>query len=183
MPILAAEPDQYPESLFDQPTAGEWWVAHTKPRQEKALARRLREVGVAFYAPTAPKRALVRGRVRTSRLPLFPGYAFVHGTAADRLRVLATNRAARVLTVADQGRLWADLGQVRALLGTGRPVFPEDRIEPGSPVRVTAGPLAGLTGTVLRHGGGRRFVVRVDFLSRGVAVELDDVLLARTIRA
>jgi hypothetical protein len=50
-------------------------------------------------------------------------------------------------------------------------------------VRVTAGPLAGLTGTVLRHGGGRRFVVRVDFLNRGVAVELDDVLLARTIRA
>lgn len=181
MPILAPEPDLFPDTLLDRsvPAAGEWWVAQTKPRQEKALARRLLTAGIAFYAPTAPKRTLKNGRLRTSRLPLFSGYAFVRGTAADRLRVLATDRVARMLPVPDQDRLWADLGQVRQLLAAGKPVFPEDRIEAGAAVRVTAGPLAGLTGTVLRAGGGRRFVVQVEFLRRGIAVELDDVSLAR----
>jgi transcription antitermination factor NusG len=183
MPILAAEPDCYPESLFDLDAAGGdgrvWWVARTRPRQEKCLARRLFAAGVPFYAPTAPKRTMVRGRVAWSHVPLFAGYVFFRGGAEDRARVLGTGRTAGVLAVPDQDRLWADLRQVTAVLGTGRPVFPEDRIEPGATVRVRTGPLAGLTGTVVRAGTGRRFVVKVDFIQKGVAVELDDALLAR----
>jgi len=42
--ILAAEPDLYPDVLFAGPPPADgrvWWLAHTKPRQEKALARQL----------------------------------------------------------------------------------------------------------------------------------------------
>jgi transcription antitermination factor NusG len=183
MPILAAEPDCFPGGLLDPGAAADdglaWWVAHTRPRQEKCLARRLYAARVPFYAPTAPRRVLVRGRVRLAHVPLFAGYVFYRGTADDRARVMTTRRAAGVLEVPDQDRLWADLRQVSRVVGTGRPVFPEDRIEPGVTVRVRSGPLAGLTGTVVRAGSGRRFVVRVDFIRRGVAVELDEVLLTR----
>ena len=34
-------------------------------------------------------------------------------------------------------------------------------------------------GTVVRAAGGGRFVVKVDFIQRGAAVELDDALLSR----
>jgi transcriptional antiterminator RfaH len=180
MPILSAEPELFPDALFDDPPdAGGWLVAHTKPRQEKCLARRLVAAGLGFYLPCADRRTVVRGRLLTSRVPLFAGYVFVRGTAADRGWVLGTGRVAAVVPVPDSDRLWADLRQVRRLLASGRPVFPEDRVEPGATVRVRTGPLAGLTGTVARHAGGRRFVVRVEFIGRGVAVELDDRALAR----
>lgn len=185
MPILAAEPDCFPDGLLDPRTGpGDglaWWVAHARPRQDKCLARRLFAARIPFYAPTAARKSVVRGRVMVARVPLFAGYVFFRGTAADRAWVRTTGRAGAVLAVADQDRLWADLRQVGRLVGSGRPVFPEDRIEPGAAVRVRSGPLAGLTGTVVRAGAGRRFVVQVDFIRRGVAVELEDALLSRVV--
>lgn len=174
--ILAAEPDVMPGDLFDGPPPADgraWWLAHTKPRQEKALARDLIAAGVSFYLPCVPHRTRVRSRVLTVHQPLFPGYAFVRVGDADRGRVFAGNRVARLVPVADQPRLWADLRQVRQLLDLGRPVTAEDRLPPGTPVAVRSGPLAGLCGTVVRAATGHRFVVLVDLIHRGVSVTVD----------
>jgi transcription antitermination factor NusG len=182
MPILPAEPDVFPGELFaDEPSAlsgpRDWWVLHTRPRQEKSLARRLHAQGVPFYLPTVARRGRVRGRVLTARVPLFPGYLFLWGDAADRQSALATNRVVRALAVAEQPRLWDDLRQIHRLLAAGRPVTPEDRLVPGAPVEIAHGPLVGLRGTISRTASGRRFVVQVDFIQRGASVMLDDFAL------
>src|SRR5205823_7239673 len=45
MPVLAAEPNVYPATLLETTESTDadqqWWVLHCRPRQEKALARRL----------------------------------------------------------------------------------------------------------------------------------------------
>jgi transcription antitermination factor NusG len=182
MPILAAEPELFPPNLFSNHPPGDgcrWYVAHTKPRQEKALARNLHAANVAYFVPTAPKRTLIRGRVHTSRLPVFPNYAFLRTHEDDRHRILATGRVANVLSVGDQDALWNDLRQVNAVLGTGEPVVADVRLVPGAKVRIRFGPLAGLSGTIVRAATGRRFVVAVSFLNRGLAVELDDLHLTK----
>src|ERR1700736_314877 len=56
MPILSAETSLFPECLFEDPRSGggagyTWWVFHTKPRQEKSLARHLHEKLIPFYLP------------------------------------------------------------------------------------------------------------------------------------
>jgi len=62
VPILANEPMIYPADLLEQPAAtglptdglsGEsrWFVAHTKPRQEKALARYLFSRQIPYFCP------------------------------------------------------------------------------------------------------------------------------------
>ena len=59
MPILPAEPDRYPADLFSgDPAGGEcaWWVLHTKPRQEKSLARHLQAAGVGYFLPAVARR-------------------------------------------------------------------------------------------------------------------------------
>ena len=42
MPILSSEPSLFPEELFgadwSDDAARQWWVLHTRPRQEKSLA-------------------------------------------------------------------------------------------------------------------------------------------------
>jgi transcriptional antiterminator RfaH len=182
MPILLAEPDLVPDSLFAAPPCDDergWWLAHTKPRQEKALARQLSAANLSFYLPCTTNRVRVRGRIQTSRLPLFPGYVFLRVCESERGRVFAGNRVARLTPVGDQERLWADLRQVRQLLDLGQPVAPEDRLEAGTFVTIRTGPLAGMTGIVLRAASGYKFVVRVDLIQRGVSVVVDGATLGK----
>lgn len=183
MPILPAEIVHYPDELFAAPSpraGGEaWWVLHTRPRQEKSLARDLLAHQAPFYLPQVSRRASVRGRVLTSHVPLFPGYLFLLGNERQRISALSTKRVVHALRVLDQDRLWRELAQIHQLIESGAPVTPEERLGPGQTVEICSGPLAGLRGTVVRAAAGRRFVVQVDFIQRGASVELDDYTVVR----
>jgi transcriptional antiterminator RfaH len=181
MPILPAEPDRFPASLFDpQPSdavSRKWWVLHTKPRQEKALARQLSASAVSFYLPCVARRNRIRGRVMTSQVPLFTSYIFLLADRAERVSALTTDRVVHSLEVHDQHKLWTDLRQIEQLIATGAAVTPEAQLVPGAPVEITTGPLEGLQGTIVRSASGRRFVVRVDFIQQGASVLLEDYAL------
>lgn len=184
MPILPAEIVKYPETLFAgyAPTADAaqaWWVLHTRPRQEKSLARDLIRAQVPFYLPLVSRRNRIRGRLFTSHLPLFTSYVFLLASERQRLTALATRRAVQALPVDDQDKLWHELSQIHRLIESGAPVTAEERLSPGESVEIKSGPLEGLRGTIIRSGAGRRFVVRVDFIQRGASVELDDYTLVR----
>jgi transcriptional antiterminator RfaH len=140
---------------------------------EKSLARRLREREVSFFLPLYRRRWKQRGRAFNSYLPLFPGYLFVYGDPDARLTALQTNLVTCTLPVPDQGRLQTDLLQIHQLLTTGAPVTPEDRLQPGSRVRVTRGPFEGLEGKILRREQQLRFVVEVQLLQRGVSLNIE----------
>src|SRR5262249_50188744 len=99
MPILPAEPDCYPADLWEDgnpPPAkreGLWWCLHTKPRQEKATVRDLREQGVVYYLPQVVKESRTpQGRRIRSVAPLFASYVFLYGDPHDRLAALRGNR-------------------------------------------------------------------------------------------
>lgn len=178
MPVLTAEPAIFPDKLLDAPErtggdAGQWWVLHTRPRQEKALARQLYERQVPYYLPTIGRRFRVRGRPMTSHVPLFPGYVFLLADREQRVTALSTNRVVRALPVVDQPMLWRDLAQIQRLIATGSPITPEERLMPGSAVEIKSGPLAGLKGIIVSHASGHRFIVAVDFIQRGASVTLD----------
>jgi transcription antitermination factor NusG len=176
MPILAAEPSVYPADLFelspDEPRR--WWVLHTRPRQEKALARQLHAQEVGFYLPLIAKRTKIRGKLVSAHIPLFPGYVFLIGRHEQLLQAYATRRAARHLDVLDQDKLWRDLRQVQRLIATGLPIRPELALVPGAHVAITTGPLAGLRGVIARTVSGHRFVVQVDFIQRGASVMMEE---------
>jgi transcriptional antiterminator RfaH len=183
MLILPPETSYYPEYLFDRPGAAlragrAWWVLHTRPCQEKRLARHLLRRQVPFYLPLIARTGGSRGAVPQSSLPLFPGCVFLLAAREERVTALATGRIARRVPVADQEQLWHDLGQVRRLIATGAPVTPEDRLAPGTPVEICRGPLGGLKGHIVGAATGRRFVVQVDCIRRGASVPVDGFNLA-----
>jgi transcription antitermination factor NusG len=189
MPILAAEPSLFPEDLLSPTTSpppidgAEWRVLHTKPRQEKGLARDLCERGIGFYLPTAARHLPNDRRGRVAELPLFDSYVFLYADRDQYLAALGTKRVIRALPVPDQRGLWADLRRLRTLLAAGLPVSPEVALAPGRLVEIMAGPLAGLRGTIVRAAAGARFVVAVDFIRRGASVTLDGLLLRPVGRA
>jgi transcriptional antiterminator RfaH len=166
----------FPEDLFgevgdDVPRS--WWVLHTRPRQEKSLARHLRERRVPHFLPLARKRLVVRGIPTYSHPPLFDGYLFLRGTEEERVTALSSGRVVRPLWVAGQERLLADLQQIHQLVSAGRPVMGERRLVTGAPVEICGGPLTGLRGSILRSASGNRFLVCVDFIQQGASVLLD----------
>jgi transcriptional antiterminator RfaH len=178
MPLLPLEPFLYPEGLFTKPpSAGEgflpWWVLHTKPRTEKALARRCLSRGVSFFLPQYQREWRSKGRLLRSHLPLFPGYLFLRGDEGARLQALETNLVARWLPVPDQERLSLDLARVFRLVTSDAPLTPEDHLLPGTPVEIINGPLTGLEGVVIRRGKQLKIFVEVQFLQRGVSVEIE----------
>lgn len=185
MPVLLPEPAVFPEGLLDGTLLPEfadraWWVTHTRPRQEKALVRQLHDRQVPFYLPLIPRQFRLRGKIKTSYVPLFPGYAFVLASPDERLTALSTCRIVRFLRVPDQATLWQQLRQIERLITSGAPIRPDGCLTRGMTVKIQNGPLAGLRGKILRAASGRRFVVQIDFIQRGASVLLDDSTLVRT---
>jgi transcriptional antiterminator RfaH len=178
MPLLPLEPYVYPDDLLTNAEAwkerpGEWWVLHTRPRAEKALARKLLGQHLNFFLPLYKKQWQSRGRLMSSHMPLFPGYIFLHGDAHTRLRALETNQVAQVLTVPDGAELRTDLERIYKVMQGGMLLTPEERLQPGAEVEIVSGSLAGLRGKVLRRGKELRFYVEVHMLQRGVSVEVE----------
>src|SRR6516162_87070 len=111
MPILTAEPEMYPSTLWQEDGVRDdrlarWWCLHTKPRHEKALARALRKRGVPHYLPQIVCESRTpAGREIRSILPLFPGYMFLHGDDYQRVEAIRGNHLANFLFVPNQAAL------------------------------------------------------------------------------
>jgi transcriptional antiterminator RfaH len=154
-----------------------WRLAHTRPRQEKAVASTLYTNRIGFYLPLIMRKSVTRGRLRSAQIPLFPGYVFVFGSDDDRLAALKTNRLLTVQDVADGNRLREQLRQFARLIALNTPLVRESRLVHGDYVRVKYGPFRGIEGKVLRRNGKTELQVAVDFLQQGAALEIDDCLL------
>ena len=111
----------WPEEVSIADFEGNWWVAHTKSRNEKALAWQLVNSHVPYFLPMHWKVSKSRGRTIRSLLPLFPGYLFFCGGEDQRLDVLKTNRAAGLIPVEDQKQLVRELLPIETMLKLGNP--------------------------------------------------------------
>ena len=151
---------------------GQWWVAHTKSRNEKALATQLVKKEVPYFLPMHWKVSKSRGRTIRSLLPLFPGYLFFCGDDDARLEVLKTNRTANILMVENQHRLIEELTPIETLLLLDKSVIPHDYIKVGQKCRVTAGPLMGTEGIVVETPKETRLILQVDMLGQAASVEI-----------
>lgn len=179
MPILAAEPEIYPSTLWQEDRTrsshNRWWCLHTKPRREKALARLLQKRTIAYFLPQVVSEGRTPGgRKVRSRLPLFPGYIFLLGDEYQLGEAMQWNHVANILKVDDQESLERDLSHLHRLLSSGLPISPEATHPVGSMVEIQTGPLKGFVGTVLRRDGQTRFTALVRFLGKGASVELLD---------
>ncbi len=166
-------PTVWPEGQFIKDFAGRWWVAHTKSRNEKALANELVRKNISYFLPMRWKLTIRNRRKFRSLLPLFSGYLFFCGDERQRIELLKTNRVANLLEVKDQGKLLAELSQIEQAVQAGVDLTPHKYIETGQRCRVLAGSLAGLQGIVIKTKTAARLVLQVDMLGQAASVEID----------
>ena len=163
----------WPEARSVRDFTGQWWVVHTKSRNEKALAHDLIAKNISYFLPMTMKVSRRSHRTLKSLLPLFAGYLFFCGEEDDRVESLKTNRVVNLLEVTDQEALVKELVRFEQALRVGAPLTPHKYIEKGRWCRVLAGPLLGLEGIVVEHRGATRLVLQIDMLGQAASVEID----------
>lgn len=170
-----------PESAIPADLPGRWWVAHTKPRNEKALAQELAALRIFCYLPLSHRLTHSRTSGRTSRsiVPVFTGYVFLNGDDEQRRMALTTNRIAATLPVLNQHEFVGQLQQIQRVLANQTEFEWGPSLAAGDWARVVGGPLMGLEGVVLRKLKRARLALNVQMLAQSVMVEVERDLLEK----
>jgi len=154
----------------------EWYAFHVRPHHEKSVSSMLRHKCVNEFLPLISTRNRWADRIKTIERPLFPGYIFCE---VERHHVSSIRSTPGIFDVVRAGSspLPARRDEVESLLKAVRHDLP---IEPcnleglcgGEWLRISAGPLSGLCGTLLRFRGAERLLISIELLHRQVLVEL-----------
>ena len=151
-----------------------WYALHVKSRFEKSVERHLQEKGYEVFLPSYVSTRRWSDRVKSLSLPLFPSYLFCRFDINSRLPILVTPG---VNSIVGSGKTpvavdETEITAVRHILDSGIPTQPWPYLRAGQEVRVEEGPLAGLTGIVIRDKGADRLIVSVTLLMRSVSAEI-----------
>jgi transcription antitermination factor NusG len=151
-----------------------WLAAYTTPRHEKVVARHFEVRNVEYFLPLyRVVRRWKNGCNVPVEFPLFPSYVFVRSGQARSSQLLDIPG---LLAFVGPGRSAAQIPD--AEMEWLRRELPHRQFEPhpfltvGRKVRITAGPLTGATGILLRKKNGLRVVLSVELIRQSVAVEV-----------
>lgn len=167
-----SHPPADPFSAFTRVEGEPWLVCHCRPRCEKKFAALLTAERMAHYLPvvTSVRRYGVRERSFTK--PLFPGYVFARVPVERKARIYQQDLLARVLPVADEALLLAQLADVQRIVSSGFAASIHPLFKKGQPVRVVSGPLRGLEGVIDNPANPSGIIVTVDVLQQGLLVSI-----------
>jgi transcription antitermination factor NusG len=108
-------------------------------------------------------------------LPLFPGYTFVRIGFTDRLRAVKVPGVVRLvgfnsapIPVPEE-----EIETLRNALRQGIRAEPHPYLTVGHRVRITAGPLVGQRGLLIRRKGAWRVVLSIELIQRSILVDTD----------
>jgi hypothetical protein len=129
MPALRREPDVFPDDLFTFPSDSfPWMVAHVRSRQEKALARYLRERAVPFYLPQMEQKKQRSGRTFTFVSPSVWRLRLRPWPCGCARGVVAQQRRRNLIAVVDQEQLGQQLQELKSLHLAGTSLRPHVEI-------------------------------------------------------
>ena len=155
----------------------DWYVIHTKVRQEARALENLSSQGYECYLPQIKRQKLRRGAIGLALEPLFPRYLFIR------------------LDASLSGKSW---GPIRSTLGVsnlvafgGIPakapnvfidilkekideanVTPKKIYQPGERLLITTGPFADIEGIFQMDDGESRAMLLIDILNKATQIKL-----------
>ncbi len=155
----------------------DWYVIHTKPRQESRALQNLSTQGYECYLPEIKRKKLTRGSIGIVSEPLFPRYLFIR------------------LDDTHTGKSW---GPIRSTLGVSKLVsfggnptkappelidalkqhakgintIPQNLYQPGERLLITSGPFSGIEGVFQLDDGESRAMLLIDILSKTTEIRV-----------
>jgi transcription antitermination factor NusG len=153
----------------------EWFAAYTMSRHEKRIASHCERIGIEPFLPLFTSQRSWKNRTTIDlEMPLFPNYLFVrllpqdHGPLMRLPGLLSIVGNALGPVVVPDG----DMELLRRVIAY-KSIAPHPLLTTGDKVRVTAGPLTGLIGFVLKQANGLRFIVTLDVIGKSVSLHIE----------
>jgi transcription antitermination factor NusG len=161
--------------LLDPEVTPQWYAVCTRSNHERRVAVQFAERGVENFLPQYDSVRRWKDRKVHLKLPLFPGYVFVHLALQNRLSVLQVPGVARLVGFAGRPSPVPEeeFAKIRGFLKQGLRAEPHPHLKAGRRVRVRSGPLEGMEGIVLRRKNGCRLVISLELIQRAMAVEVN----------
>jgi transcription antitermination factor NusG len=152
-----------------------WYALRVRTKCEKIVAGGLNQRAIVNFLPLYKKQTQWSDRVKTSFIPLFPGYVFAK-INGRQLHPLVT--VPGFMYIVGQGSVPEPLNEfdiiaVRRLVADGAGVGPWPFCAAGQVVEVLRGPLAGLRGIYLRAKSETRLIISLPLLQRSVSTEIE----------
>ncbi len=160
------------------PAPRRWYLLQCKPREVFRAVEHLGNQGYDAFAPTLSREAVRRGKRETVKEPLFPHYCFVllSDIADNWAPIRSTRGVTKLVRFGDMPLAVPDavvtaLQAREAALQAGD-AAPQALFEPGQPVTISAGPLAGLTAVFEARDGDERVILLLKLLHQQQRVHL-----------
>lgn len=153
----------------------QWYLVHTKPRQEQCAFENLQRQGYECYLPTLLSEKLRQGKLVVVDEPLFPRYLFIKlgqdDSAQSWAPIRSTRGVSRLVSFGVQPakvdeRLVYQLQAKEA----AKHVEPQRLFAAGQRVRLTEVPFADIEGIYLMAEGERRAMVLIELMCKPVRV-------------
>jgi transcription antitermination factor NusG len=168
-------PTTWPSELRPDEVTAHWTAAYCKPRQEKSLAWDLCRKEITYFLPLVYRETTSGGRRRRNLYPLFPSYLFFAGGDAERLSVLKTERAVRLVEISEacQPRFRREIAALYSVIREcpgSLELYP--RLVPGARVRIKSGALKNVEGVILQADNKKKLWLGISALGVGATVEI-----------
>jgi transcriptional antiterminator RfaH len=155
----------------------QWFVIHTKPRQEQRALENLERQGFNVWLPTIDVEKVRRGKLTQVIEPMFNRYLFIQldKTQSNWSPIRSTLGVNKLVSFGNVPAVVPDslIDTLRQLDGSRR----EYLLKEGDAVRFVSGPLQGLEGILQQRDGELRAMVLIELISQPqrVSAQLTDL--------
>jgi len=157
-----------------------WFVFNSISRQEKVVHADLSEDGYESYLPLHKVRRKWSDRYKWVEEPLFRSYVFVRVSSREYFKILQHRAVLKYVGFGGKPSVVRDyqMDALRRALGENIDFkITSDRFKPGQPVDVTAGPMCGCSGEIIRYAGKKSLLVRIGETGYSMIVQMPAAFL------
>jgi transcriptional antiterminator RfaH len=157
-----------------------WHVVVSKAIHYRKASALLEKLGLSFYLPLQRQLHYWSDRKRWVDVPILSPYIFLFTNESERKALFQSSHFFRFLKW--EGKLATakeeDIEKVKLLCNCSTNVKIETSfVKKGDTVKVTGGPLNGMSGYALQENGKHRFLIQITSLGQFASVDIDSCLL------
>lgn len=154
-----------------------WYLIHTKPRQENTALLNLEQQGYECYFPRLPAERLRQGVLSVIEEPLFPRYLFIRldpsGGSQSWGPIRSTKGVNRLVSFGSEpAKVGSGLVEMLRAQEGIRCRQPQRHFIPGERVELRSGAFAGMEAIYQISDGERRVLVLIELLNRPVQMSV-----------
>ena len=167
---------------MDKPTVNHldephWHALYVRSRSEKKVYDQLIDLGYEAYLPLITRIKQWSDRKKKVEEPLFKSYVFVRNNQRQHYYVLGVYGVVGFVTFEHQPVIVPDKQILAIKKYIDNPIDDEDELKnielhEGQLVRITHGPMQGLTGRLVSVKSKRRLLVKIDVVGQSIPVSL-----------